>query len=292
MFMARRLKLRTGLCAAAIAAWALAPFTAGAGVTATVTYSPIGLPAQSGAVNNLTIPTADLGVFNSSTSDVISGSSGGTVTITGNNSSGTGVGGTTNYNYGGTYYSYPAAIVQGTSNAAPPGPSGAYAAPVTGGTSANPTYYSGPYLSTGLGSITLTFSSAQSYLGFLWGSIGAGDQLDFYNGTTDIATVTGAQAIASAAGFNGASGAQGYGGSQYTLVNLTGGTFTSVVLSDQVQSQYGAAIPSFESAGFQYAATNQVAPVPEPANAAIFGAGLLGLALLRRRARSHIGNVK
>jgi hypothetical protein len=245
--------------AAAVAGSILAPVAARAGVTATVGYSITGLPLPAGVtVNSLTIPTADLGTFGTSTSYTI-----GAVTLTGNNTTGTGVNGTTQYAGDGTFrYS---GIVQGST-------AGYNAAPVidTAGDT-----YTGPYLSTGLGSITLTFASAQNYLGFLWGSIGSGDQLQFYNGGTLVATVTGSQAQAAAAGYNGASGAQGVGGSQYTLINLTGGSFTSVVLSEQ------GGTPSFEAAGFQYAAANVY--VPEPASIGIFAAGLLGLSILRRR---------
>jgi hypothetical protein len=252
---------RRAIFMAAVAGSALAPVAAHAGVTTTVSYSITGLPLPAGVtVNSLTIPTADLGTFGTSTSYTIGG-----ITLTGNNTTGTGVNGTTQYAGDGTFrYS---GIVQGST-------SGYNAAPVTD--TAGDTY-TGPYLSTGLGSITLSFASAQNYLGLLWGSIGSGDQLQFYNGSTLLSTVTGAQAQAAAPGYNGMGGAQGVGGSQYTLINLTGGNFTSVVLSEQ------GGTPSFEAAGFQYAAANVY--VPEPASIGVFAAGLLGLSILRRRSR-------
>lgn len=90
---------------------------------------------------------------------------------------------------------------------------------MTGGTAQDPTYLTTPYFSTGgvPGRITLTFAQQQSYLGLLWGAIGVGDYIDLLDQSGDvIAQVTGTQAIDSAAGFNGT---QGFGCSQYTLIN-------------------------------------------------------------------------
>jgi hypothetical protein len=236
------------LAATALATCALAG-AANASVVATLTFSPTGLPAATGPISSIDLT----GYVGQNNFTINSGAN--AVTISESN--------------GG-------AIVQGSVT-------GAYAAPVTGGTVANPTLWTSPYVSSGgtPGSVTFSFASAQSYFGLLWGSIGPGDLLTFLDASGNtIASETGTQAMTAAAGFNSANGAQGFGGSQYTLVNLTGGQFKTVILS-----QTGS--PSFEAADFEYSAQNT--SVPEPASIALIGAGLAGVAGIRlaRRRKSN-----
>jgi hypothetical protein len=157
---------------------------------------------------------------------------------------------------------------------------GLYAAPVSGGSLGSPTYWSAPYFSTGVGTITLVFSAPQTYFGLLWGSVDSGatsNTVTFANvvdGTvTPVATIDGDDII-TATGSTSADGFQGYGGSYYVLLNDTIGTFNEIIL--------GGTQVSFESADFEYADSQESLPVPEPAGIALFGLGAAGLLALRR----------
>ncbi len=150
-----------------------------------------------------------------------------------------------------------------------------YAAPVAGGTLEDPSFWTGSYLSTGTGSIALSFDRPQAALDLLWGSVDPGNELDLLSGGRQIASISGGQVIA-AAGVDLADGARGFGGSEYTLVNLDGGaTFDTVVLKETDSS------PSFEAAQIGY--STHTVSVPEPASIGLLAAGLLGIGLVRRR---------
>ena len=157
-------------------------------------------------------------------------------------------------------------------------PSSIHAVPVAGVTPGGaPTYLtgdygstqtsdpllSGNYLSTGAGSITVTFDRPEISLGLLWGSIDTSNRVTFDNGDT----LTGAQIQALAFGFAG-NGYQGPGGSAYVLA-IESNPFTSVTFSSDVTS--------FELASV-VASVEKISPVPLPASAPMFGAALLGLA--------------
>jgi PEP-CTERM motif len=176
-------------------------------------------------------------------------------------------------------------VVQGSS-------SGAYAAPVAGVSGSTPLYLTGGfgssltsniansanYLSTGVGTITLTFSTPQNSFALLWGSIDIGNTLSF-NDAADY-TVTGADVQAAAAGFV-SNGFQGPGGSAYVVVDTTT-DFTTVTFTSTVVS--------FESADF--AASDvpfQTSATPEPESLMLVGTGLAGVAgSLYRRSRKLV----
>ena len=147
-----------------------------------------------------------------------------------------------------------------------------YAAPIISG--ANNLFFEqnstpGPdtttYVSTGVGSTTLTFATgSSSYLGLLWGSVDAYNSLtfNFLDGTTQ---VVGGSAILSAIGAN-AGGTTAY-------VNFTGSAFSSVVASSTANS-------------FEFDNVATTAAVPEPSSLALCGiAGAAGLGMARARRR-------
>lgn len=138
-----------------------------------------------------------------------------------------------------------------------------YAAPIV---DSQGTPYAGAYLSTGVGSVVITFPEPERAVEFLWGSI------DKYN-TVTVATVVGpvsftGDLMASSDGY------RGYGGSAYTFIQSSE-PFTSLTLSSTD--------PSFEAATLSYTPGVRVA---EPTGVLPFALGLLamgGFAVTRRR---------
>ena len=164
-------------------------------------------------------------------------------------------------------------------------PSTIHAVPVAGVTSSGaPTYLtgdfgssqttnpslSGNYLSTGTGTITITFAAMETSLALLWGSIDASNAITFNDAAND--TLTGAQVQALAVGFAN-NGFQGPAGSAYVTA-MTNTPFTSVTLSSNVVS--------FEAAGIA-GSTASFTPVPEPVSLALLGTGLIGVGFIGRR---------
>jgi hypothetical protein len=129
-----------------------------------------------------------------------------------------------------------------------------------------------PYLTTGStgssagASVTLQLPGLERYFGLLWGSIDNYNTLSFYKGATLVGSFTGSDITASP------SGDQGVNGTLYVNVDATAGsTFDRVVATS---SQYAF---EFDNVAFD------PCPAPEPLNLGVFGTGLLGLVVARRR---------
>jgi hypothetical protein len=133
----------------------------------------------------------------------------------------------------------------------------------------------GSYLSTGTGTITITFATPQTSLALLWGSIDAGNTLTFNDAANFV--VTGAQVQSAAAGFV-SNGFQGPGGSAYVIIDSST-SFTTVTASSNVTSFEFDAVAG---------GTLPFSTTPEPASMLLMGGGLLAFASfgLRRRSKS------
>lgn len=125
------------------------------------------------------------------------------------------------------------------------------------------------YLSTGLGSATLSFPGAEKYIGLLWGSVDSYNTLSLYNGATLVGSITGSQVAASA------DGDQGINGTYYVNVNSTV-PFDRIVATS---SQYAF---EFDNVAYNSSVVHSVG-VPEPAALAVLCVGLIGAGVARRR---------
>jgi hypothetical protein len=178
-------------------------------------------------------------------------------------------------NAGGTSGGIGVSFTSGDGRAVQGAASGLYAAPFlsggNGGAFGNPGNGADTttYLSTGIGSITLSLPGLAKYVGLLWGSVDAYNTLELFNGATLVGTVTGSEVTASA------NGDQGAAGTFYVNINSDLAFNTVELLS----SQY-----AFEVDNVAY----NSAAVPEPGTLALFGAGLAGFGLLQWRKREQV----
>ena len=120
----------------------------------------------------------------------------------------------------------------------------------------------------GGGSARFQFSSLQSYLGLLWGSVDSFNTLSFYNGSTLVGSVSGTDVTSNANGDQTASGT--------LYVNLDSSLpFNAVVASSSANAF------EFDDIAYGQPAT----AVPEPSSLIVFGSGVALLAAVLRYRR-------
>lgn len=125
----------------------------------------------------------------------------------------------------------------------------------------------------GFGAVELLLPVESSYLGLLWGSIGADDTLELFDGLTLVGTLTGSSVTANPDGSAGESGTR--------YVNIT-----STLAFDRIVASNRTGAFEFDNLALD------VGPnvVPLPGTLWLAGLGLLGLTLTRRaRADANAG---
>ncbi len=122
-----------------------------------------------------------------------------------------------------------------------------------------------PYIAVyGGGTATFTFSTPQSNFGLLWGSIGTGDSLSFYDSANNLI------GIASPTNFlpaNADIGAWGEDGTYYVNINST--------------TPFSTVVATTDSNSFEFDDVAFATPEPASCGLAVVGLGILGL--MRRK---------
>jgi hypothetical protein len=170
-------------------------------------------------------------------------------------------------------------IVQGSTASGVP----TYVAPILSGSEGSGAVTS-TYGTSGInGNATLTFSTAQTYLGPLWGSVDSYNLITFYNGLTEVGTLGGPTVLANDSSIvaSGGNGANGYpagltpDGTTYVNIDLPDG-FTSAVFTCTGQNY------NFEFDNFSF--DDGSSSVPDGGTTAVLlGGALVGLQALRRK---------